>query len=122
LETFVQTNIIDRCYELANSGAYDGTADIRRQLIAEGYSQGLVSVHMAGPLLKKKLSDFCAAAQSQSRRSPPSSPPVSPRGAASGAGAKATAARVARIIECAVLFLLEYNRPANRAGGQAVFR
>ena len=106
LETFVQTNIIDRCYQLANSGAYEGTADIRRQLIAEGYSQGLVSVHLAGPLLKKKLSDFCAAAQSKAERTPPNLPTSSRRGAAAGAGAKASAAMMARMIEGAVLFSL----------------
>ena len=92
----MQTNIIDRCYELAKSGAYEGTAEIRRQLIDEGYSQGLVSVHLAGPLLKKKLSDFCATAQSKAKRSPPNLPPSSPRGGASGADAKASAATAGR--------------------------
>ena len=65
-------NIIERSYQLAKSGAYEGVEAIRRQLKAEGYPHSAVGSYIAGPLLQRTLSNLCLEAQGKPKRSPPS--------------------------------------------------
>jgi hypothetical protein len=68
-ETVVLINIVERCYELANSGQYEGTEEIRRQLLAEGYTHAEAGVHLSGRVLKRTLSELCRAARREAETS-----------------------------------------------------
>jgi hypothetical protein len=64
-------NIIERSYQLAKSGNYLGTLPIREQLLAEGYTHADVASHLAGPTLKKTLSNLCREAQGRPKPARP---------------------------------------------------
>jgi hypothetical protein len=64
-------NIIERSYQLAKAGRYEGTFEIRQQLLADGYTHAEIASHLAGPTLKKTLSNLCREAQGK----PPNLPP-----------------------------------------------
>lgn len=58
-------HILERAFELAQSGAYDRVTAIRLQLAREGFDA--VSAHTSGAALTKQLRSMCRAA-----RKPPS--------------------------------------------------
>jgi len=50
---------LERAFELARTGDYPGTAEIRAQLKAEGYSLG----QLEGPTLMRQLRDLCISSR-----------------------------------------------------------
>ena len=52
---------LERAFELARSGEYSGTSEIRVQLQTEGYPD--VSSQVSGPSLLKQLRALCEAAR-----------------------------------------------------------
>jgi hypothetical protein len=55
--------IVERSYQLAKTGNYAGAAEIRRQLLAEGYGQSDVVATFSNPVLIWTLVDLCRHAQ-----------------------------------------------------------
>ena len=51
---------LERCFQLARSGACAGPADIRARMIAEGYRDA--GAHLAGPALRRQLREVCERA------------------------------------------------------------
>ncbi len=56
-ETDVRKPIIERAYELAESGRFKDVRDIERHLKSEGYSGFYAD--LAGPALRKALRNLC---------------------------------------------------------------
>lgn len=54
-----QPTVLERAFDLANSGEYAGVAEIRLQLRAEGYA----THQLEGPSLLRQLRDLCAASR-----------------------------------------------------------
>ena len=52
---------LERAFQLARSGDYVSVADIKKQLISEGYSVAQIT----GPTLAKQLAALIKAAQAQ---------------------------------------------------------
>ena len=71
----MQKFIIERAFELAESGEYRGIEAIRRQLLNEDYDQ--VDLHLAGAFTRRQLLDILVAARERRapghplRRAPP---------------------------------------------------
>jgi hypothetical protein len=68
---YTQSNIVERSYQLAKTGNYDGTPQIRRQLLVEGFTQSAIATHFSSPLLTRTLVDLCRHAQGKPKRLPP---------------------------------------------------
>jgi hypothetical protein len=64
-------NIVERSYQLAKTGAYEGILDVRRRLAVEGYNQNAVAAHFSGLQLKRAIIEHCRQAQGKPRRPPP---------------------------------------------------
>lgn len=58
-------SIVERAFELARSGYFANTADVRKQLKQEGYIQGLVDEHLRGSGIKTKIKSLCQAAREE---------------------------------------------------------
>jgi hypothetical protein len=54
-------HILERAFELAQSGQCASIDDIRRQLKAESFTQ--VDAHLAGATVRRQLLDLCKAAR-----------------------------------------------------------
>jgi hypothetical protein len=75
MSDYLQSNIVERSYQLARSGACAGIEEIRRRLVAEGYVNA--TAHLAAaPSLKRELSRLCLKAQGKPERRPPGRPIV----------------------------------------------
>ena len=53
-------SVVERAFELAQSGQCHGVDDIRRRLKEEQFSA--IDEHLAGPSLKRQLADICTKA------------------------------------------------------------
>lgn len=56
-------HILERAFELAQSGDCGSIDDIRRQLKAENYAQ--VDAHLAGSTVRRQLLDLCKGARGE---------------------------------------------------------
>jgi hypothetical protein len=54
-----QPTALERAFELARSGKYQGTSEIRAQLKAEGFNAN----QLEGPSLLRQLREICTAAR-----------------------------------------------------------
>ena len=55
-----QPTIVERAFALARSGECDGVSDVRRRLKDEQLSS--IDAHLAGPSIKRQLSQLCSQA------------------------------------------------------------
>lgn len=54
-------NIIERAYQLASSGEFTSTAEVKKRLKAEGYTS--IDLHFSGSSLQKSLLRLCNSAR-----------------------------------------------------------
>jgi hypothetical protein len=60
--------ILDRAFELARSGHFTSTTDIRSRLMKEGYGHAHISGHLGGRGIQQQLRETIAAAWKPSAR------------------------------------------------------
>ena len=56
-------SLVERAFELARTGYFAKTADIKKQLKREGYIQALVDEHLRGRGTRSKINSLCKEAE-----------------------------------------------------------
>jgi hypothetical protein len=62
-----QTPLVERAYELARTGAFSTTGEIRNHLKREGYGAASVQIHFQGRAIRDDLARICREAASGDR-------------------------------------------------------
>ena len=57
-------NILERAFQIADSGTIKSLAELRNVLYGEGHTQAYLTQHLAGPLLLRQLTARIARANS----------------------------------------------------------
>jgi hypothetical protein len=64
-----QTPLVERAYELARTGAFSTSGEIRDRLKREGYGAASVQIHFQGRAIRDDLGRICREASAGSSRS-----------------------------------------------------